>query len=103
MSVLGQTLVRGVKARKLLEQILARNKSVQEGTVIVINGDGPEVPSLLQGAPKQTKVPPPENDDDQVVGAIRDKFNINRGGKRYRFTVQRDQQGLITGMDVEET
>lgn len=98
-----------MKARTLLEEIVARRRKVQEGTVIVINGDGPDAQSILQGElrpqPGRAKpAPQPDdaNDDDQVMGAIRDKFAVNRGGKRYRFTVQRDEQGLITGMDVEE-
>jgi hypothetical protein len=95
-----------VKARALLEEVLARRKRLQEGTVIVINGDGPDAQSILQGElrPQPGRAQPPAagNDDEQVMGAIRDKFAINRGGKRYRFTVQRDEQGLITGMDVEE-
>ena len=93
-----------MKARALLENIVAR-KNLREGTVIILNSDSADAQSVLQGVqrPASPKAQPDARaDDEQVMGAIRDKFAINRGGKRYHFTVQRDEQGSITGMDVEE-
>lgn len=102
-------------ANRVVEQILGQRprRRVNEGTVIVLNDDSPSSPS----APKdgdQSAIIRAVLDQLQRTQATRvpasqpqqptanDKFQVEHGGKLWKFKINRDPNGLITDMDVLE-
>ncbi len=65
---------------------LSEGISVQEGTVIVYNG-GEEPQVFTSGDDPSNRSPSQQ---------------VNIGGKKWRFNVQRNEHGQITGLDVEQ-
>ena len=108
----------------LLDSMVPRRKApLQEGTVIVFNGEegqggGGEtgtppqdlkalVAQVLQQMaqdkaekPKKSEEAEPPEEDGRPH--IQDNFVMNQGKSQYRFQVKRNEQGLISDMLVQE-
>ncbi len=87
------------KARQIIES-LREKKPLQEGTVIVLNNDGPDngVQALLSQIAGQNAAPQP----GPVETPSNDRMEFTAGGKRWKFRVNRNQEGQITDLDVQE-
>lgn len=77
-----------MRARQLIE-------SLTEGTVIVING----------GGNGQDDMPDPQTVVQELEKArsAASKQHVNINGKRWHFTVNRNEQGQIESLDVEQS
>jgi len=94
-----------------------RAASLQEGTVIVFNGEEAGQPGsppqdlkalvaqVLQQMSSERPEKPEKSDETGPPDGrphIQDNFVMNQGKSQYRFTVKRNDQGLISDMLVQE-
>lgn len=100
------------RARQLLESAARPTARQLAEHIIIVNNDGGEAMSqspdaaglkdlvarLLQGD-RSPSAPDPSGD----TTSVKDNFQMKQGGRNWHFSVQRDAEGLITGMDVQET
>ena len=95
-------------AERLAEALLDEGKASRtwlgEGTIIILNGDEDENRATLNGLLGQEKSGPPKVHAPAPASApgARDQFNIQRGGKRWRFVVHRNDQGQIAEIEASE-
>jgi hypothetical protein len=76
-------------AQKIVNHLL-EHVSIQEGTVIIYNGgEDPQVIGQGGGAPPQQQQRPGSKE-------------VTIGGKRWHFEITRNEDGQITGLDVEQ-
>jgi len=104
--LLGEAATKSTRAKvvETLDRLLGGAGQLTEGTVIVLNSDDPNQEHALKQALGQLAKPAGSQpaQPTQTTIPTHERFQLETGGKTWKFKVNRDVNGVITDLDVVE-
>lgn len=101
------------KASQLVKALLGPER-LEEGTIVILNGDAAENAAALDKlgsiggvsvghvAKDQDTEDRKEPTEKELLSKVKNQFNVKRGGKHWHFVIHRNSDGQISEIEVTE-